>query len=78
MTVDGIILTIETGDGKTHQASFSVDDWDARIAAGDIDAYLELRAYPKIREKWGPDFTVTDRQVVRGITIPDPEPERST
>jgi hypothetical protein len=64
--MDGVTLTLETGDGQTHYGSFTIDDYDKREASGDLGSYLEKRAWPKIRAEW-PDARETGRKITRGL-----------
>ena len=64
--MDAVALTLETGDGETHYAGFTVDDYDKRLASGALDAYLEERAWPKIRSEW-PDAREVGRKITRGL-----------
>ena len=72
MTADVVTLTLESGTGEKRDYSFSVDDYGKRKGAG-IDAYLEQRAFPKLRAEWTPDFREVDRRVSYGVEAGSPE-----
>lgn len=61
--MDGVNLTIRSSSGGTGYAAYTIDDYDKRAANGDLAAYEENRALPKLREAYGPDYAITERKI---------------
>jgi hypothetical protein len=68
---DRVTIVLASDDAaETRDCSFTVDDYDKRTdpdVYGDLDAYLDQRAYPKLRAEWRPDFHEVSRHVERGV-----------
>ena len=64
---DRVTITFADGAGETRDYSFTIDDYDRRLASGDVDKYLTERALVKLRRDWKPFFRETGRTVERGL-----------
>jgi hypothetical protein len=63
-SIDHVTLVMVSDDGaETHYASFTIDDYGKRLASGDVEAYVQQRAYPKVRRAWRPDCHEASRRV---------------
>jgi hypothetical protein len=69
---DLVTITFASDDGETREWAFTIDDYEARAASGDVAAYLSERVYPRLERDWKPLFHETGRTVEHGLCCVSP------